>query len=106
MLNKNLYYICKQKMKIEEKKQVLWELKKNYALIRDEDGEILCLIGRDNEGYYVYFMEHCNITKQEAEALLDKAAWIKMIPVIDERAVSLYREKLNAIKWKMEKKQD
>jgi hypothetical protein len=36
-------------MLIERKQDVLKTLDKNYVMIRDEDGELLCLLGRDDE---------------------------------------------------------
>jgi hypothetical protein len=36
-------------MLIERKQEVLKTLDKNYVIIRDEDGEVLCLLGRDDE---------------------------------------------------------
>lgn len=69
-------------------------LDSNYVMIRDEDGELLTLLGRDNEWYYAYYMEHCTLTKEEAEALLDKAAWIAITPVVDEKVLAQYKEEL------------
>lgn len=89
-------------MLIERKQEVLKTLDKNYVIIRDEDGEVLCLLGRDNEWYYVYTFEHISFTKAQAEALLDKAAWIALIPVVDEKIKEQYKEELEAHEEKIE----
>jgi hypothetical protein len=36
-------------MLIERKQEVLNTLEKNYVMVRDDDGELLCLLGKDNE---------------------------------------------------------
>lgn len=93
-------------MLIERKEEVLKTLDKNYVMVRDDDGELLCLLWRDKEWYYVYYMEHCNITKKMAEALLDKAAWIALTPIVDERILAQYKDKLDAqeenVRWQIE----
>lgn len=81
-------------MLLERKQEVLKTLADNYAIIRDEDGEVLCLLGRDDEWYFVYSFEQYNLTKSEAEALLDKAAWIALVPVVDEKIKKQYEEEL------------
>lgn len=81
-------------MKVEMKEEILQQLDSNYALIRDEDWEVLCLLWRDSEGYYVLYMEHYNLTKDEANQLLDKSAWIALIPVVDEEIKKLYKKEL------------
>lgn len=83
-------------MLIERKQEVLKTLDKNYVIIRDEDGEVLCLLGRDDEWYYVYTFEQINFTKAQAEALLDKAAWVALMPVVDEKIKKQYEEELKA----------
>lgn len=83
-------------MLIERKEGVLNALDTNYVMIRDEDWELLCLLGKDNEWYYVYYLEHCDITESDAEALLDKAAWIAMTPIVDEKILAQYKEELEA----------
>ena len=90
-------------MLIERKQEVLNTLEKNYVMVRDEDGELLCLLGKDNEWYYVYYMEHCNITKSDAEALLDKAAWIALTPIIDEKVLAQYKDELEENRLKADK---
>jgi hypothetical protein len=82
---------------------VLNTLEKNYVMVRDDDGELLCLLGKDNEWYYVYYMEHCNITKSDAEALLDKAAWIALTPIIDEKVLAQYKDELEEKKLKADR---
>lgn len=81
-------------MFIERKQEVLKTLNDNYVVIRDEDGEVLCLLGRDDNWYYVYTFERCEFTKAQAEALLDKAAWIALMPVVDEKIKKEYKEEL------------
>ncbi len=90
-------------MLIERKQEVLNTLEKNYVMVRDDDGELLCLLGKDNEWYYVYYMEHCNITKSDAEALLDKAAWIALTPIIDEKVLAQYKDELEEKKLKADR---
>lgn len=82
-------------MLLERKQEVLKTLTDNYAIIRDEDGEVLCLLGRDDEWYFVYSFEQYNLTKSEAEALLDKAAGIALVPVVDEKIKEQYKEELD-----------
>lgn len=81
-------------MFIERKQEVLKTLDDNYVVVRDEDGEVLCLLGRDDEWYYVYTFERCEFTKAQAEALLDKAAWVALMPVVDEKVKKEYKEEL------------
>ena len=82
-------------MLIERKQEVLKTLATNYVIIRDEDWELLCLLGRDDEWYFIYSLEQYNITKSDAEALLDKAAWIALVPVVDEKIKLQYKEELD-----------
>lgn len=81
-------------MLIERKQDVLKTLDKNYVMIRDEDGELLCLLGRDDEWYFVYSWEEYRFTKAQAEALLDKAAWVAITPVVDEKVYEQYKDQL------------
>ena len=83
------------KMLLEKKQEVLKTLTDNYVIIRDEDWEFLCLLGRDDEWYFIYSLEQHNITKSDAEALLDKAAWIALTPVVDEKIKLQYQEQLD-----------
>lgn len=79
-------------MLLERKQEVLKTLDKNYVMVRDEDWELLCLLGRDDEWYFVYSWEEIRFTKAQAEALLDKAAWIAITPVVDEKILQQYKE--------------
>ena len=81
-------------MLLTRKQEVLKTLADNYVIIRDEDGEVLCLLGRDDEWYFIYSFEQYNITKSDAEALLDKAAWIALVPMVDEKIKEQYKEEL------------
>lgn len=81
-------------MLLERKQEVLKTLKDNYAIIRDFDWEILCLLGRDDDWYFVYSREEIRFTKAQAEALLDKAAWVAITPVVDKRVAEQYKEEL------------
>lgn len=81
-------------MLLERKQEVLKTLDKNYVMIRDEDWELLCLLGRDDEWYFVYSWEEYRFTKAQAEALLDKAAWVAITPVVDEKVYEQYKEQL------------
>jgi hypothetical protein len=83
-------------MLIERKKEILKTLDENLVIVRDEDWQVLCLLWRDNEWYCVYYMEHYNITKQETEALLDKASWVAIIPVVDEKILEQYKAELES----------
>ena len=89
-------------MLLERKQEVLKTLKDNYVMIRDEDWELLCLLGRDDEWYFIYSFEQYNITKSDAEALLDKAAWIALAPVVDEKIKLQYKDELDENEWKIE----
>ena len=88
-------------MLLERKQEVLKTLKDNYVIIRDEDGEVLCLLGRDDEWYFIYSFEQYNLTKSEAEALLDKAAGIALVPVVDEKIKKEYEEELKTYEEKI-----
>lgn len=82
-------------MLLERKQEVLKTLTENYAIIRDEDGEVLCLLWRNDEWYFVYSREEYKLTKSDAEALLDKAAWVALLPVIDKWIAKQYEEELS-----------
>lgn len=82
-------------MLLERKQEVLKTLDKNYVMVRDDDGELLALLGRDDEWYFVYSWEEYRLTKSDAEALLDKAAWIAITPVVDERIAEQYKDGLD-----------
>lgn len=82
-------------MLIERKQEVLKTLDNNYVMIRDEDWELLCLLGRDDEWYFVYSWEEYRLTKADAEALLDKAAWVAITPVVDEKILQQYKWELS-----------
>lgn len=82
-------------MLLTRKQEVLKTLVDNYVIIRDEDWEFLCLLGRDDEWYFIYSLEQHNITKSDAEALLDKAAWIALTPVVDEKIKLQYQNELD-----------
>ena len=82
-------------MLLERKQEVLKTLVDNYIMIRDEDWELLCLLGRDDEWYFVYSREEYRLTKTEVEALLDKAAWVAITPVVDEKILQQYKEELD-----------
>lgn len=81
-------------MLIERKQEVLRTLDNNYVMIRDEDWELLCLLGRDDDWYFVYSREEYRLTKADAEALLDKAAWVAITPVVDEKVLKQHEEEL------------
>lgn len=82
-------------MKLEVKDTILSQLKTNYALVRDEDWEVLCLLWRDDNWYYALYMEHYSLTKDDVEWLLDKCSTVAFIPVVDENAKGLYKKDLN-----------
>ena len=90
-------------MLLERKQEVLKTLDWNYVMIRDEDWELLCLLGRDDEWYFVYSREEYRLTKSEAEALLDKAAWVAITPVVDEKILQQYKDELKEQKGKIER---
>lgn len=89
-------------MLLERKQEVLKTLDKNYVMIRDEDWELLCLLGRDDEWYFVYSWEEYRLTKSDAEALLDKAAWVAITPVVDEKILQQYQPELEVQRKKIE----
>lgn len=93
--NTIFYNLYIEKMLIERKQEVLKTLKDNYVMIRDEDWELLCLLWRDDNWYFVYSWEQYALTKADAEALLDKAAWIAITPVVDEKVLQQYKEELD-----------
>lgn len=95
------YILYIVKMLLERKQEVLKTLNDNYVVVRDEDGEVLCLLGRDDEWYYVYTFEQTNFTKAQAEALLDKAAWIALMPVVDEKIKNEYKKELEEMEKKI-----
>lgn len=81
-------------MLLERKQEVLKTLDANYALIRDEDWELIALLWRDDSGYYVYTFERYDYTKAQAQALLDRAAWVAITPVVDWKIKQQYKEEL------------
>lgn len=89
-------------MLLERKQEVLKTLTDNYAIIRDEDGEVLCLLWRSDEWYFVYSREEYKLTKSEVEALLDKAAWVALLPVVDKKIAEQYKEELSKQEEKIE----
>lgn len=93
--NTIFYNLYIEKMLIERKQEVLKTLKDNYVMIRDEDWELLCLLWRDDNWYFVYSWVQYAFTKADAEALLDKAAWIAITPVVDEKVLQQYKEELD-----------
>lgn len=93
--NTIFYNLYIEKMLIERKQEVLKTLKDNYVMIRDEDWELLCLLWRDDNWYFVYSWVQYALTKADAEALLDKAAWIAITPVVDEKVLQQYKEELD-----------
>lgn len=89
-------------MKLETRNAIFKKLDSNYALVRDEDWEVLCLLWRDSEGYYALYMEHYNLSKEDAISLLDKCAWIALVPVVDENVKVLYKHSLDEAEKKIE----
>lgn len=81
-------------MKLETRNAILKQMDSNYALVRDEDWEVLCLVWRDNEGYYALYMEHYKLSKKDVENILDKSSTIALIPVVDEEAKAQYKKEL------------
>lgn len=81
-------------MKLETRNAIFKQMDNNYALVRDEDWEVLCLVWRDSEGYYALYMEHYNLSKNDVENILDKSSTIALISVIDEEAKSQYKREL------------
>lgn len=90
-------------MLLTRKQEVLKTLNDNYVVVRDEDGEVLCLLWRDDDGYYVYTFERTEFTKAQAEALLDKAAGVALMPVVDEKIYEQYKEELKKMEEKISK---
>lgn len=88
-------------MKLETRDAILKELEKNYALIRDEDWEVLCLLWRDDNWYYALYMEHYNLSKEDAIWILDKAAGVALLPVVDNEVEGLYKKSLKEWEKKM-----
>ena len=85
-------------MKLETRNTIFSKLDSNYALVRDEDWEVLCLLWRDDEWYFALYMEHYNLSKVEATQILDRSAWVALIPVIEEKAKKQYQENLEKAK--------
>lgn len=81
-------------MKLETRNAIFKQMDSNYALVRDEDWEVLCLVWRDSEGYYALYMEHYSLSKNDVENILDKSSTIALIPVVDEEAKSQYKKEL------------
>lgn len=82
------------------KEEILKQMDSNYAILRDEDWEILCLLGRDPEGYYALYMEHYNLWKRDVNQILDRCAWVAFAPYIDEEVKKSYAEELDEIEAK------
>ena len=75
-------------MNIEQKKDLLKLAKKNYVIVRDEDGEILCLISAEDWWYSAYTFEQYVLLKEDIYKILDKAAWVSIIDKVDENIAS------------------
>lgn len=91
-------------MLIQRKQELIKAMDTNYVMIRDDDWELLTLVSKDAEWYYAYYFEHCDLTRQEAEALLDKAAWVALTPIVDEKVLNQYKDELKEVEKKMEHK--
>ena len=81
-------------MKLETRNAILKQLNSNYALVRDEDWEILCLIWRDDESYYALYMEHYNLKREDVIGIIEKSSSIAFVPVVDEEAKNQYKKEL------------
>lgn len=75
------------RMKLEQKKELLSMADKKYVIIRDEDGEILCMLSNEDNQYTAYTLEQYVLLKEDVYKILDKAAAINLIDKIDKNAL-------------------
>lgn len=79
----------------------------NYALIRDEDGEFLCILKHEKkEGYRVLYQQEAPISSNGLDLVLQRAAGVSFMPVIDEEILKSNEVELEKQKEKMMKKSD
>ena len=79
-------------MKTIEKDEILKNSVSNYIVVRDEDGEILCMISREDWGYSAYTLEQYVLLKEDVYKILDKAAGIEYLTKVDWDIAEEYRD--------------
>lgn len=68
----------------EKKKALEKAMKENYVAVRDEDGELLCLLTTDEDWKYAaYTFEQYIMTKEDIEKILDRASWVSLIKKLE-----------------------
>lgn len=94
------------KMKIEEKEKILTQSVSNYVVIRDEDGEILCMLSKEDGGYTAYTLEQYVLLKEDVYKLLDKAAWLELLTKVDWDIAEQYMDEELIEKYKEKTEED
>lgn len=68
----------------EKKKALEKAMQQNYVAVRDEDGELLCLLAADEDwGYAAYTIEQNIMTKEDIEKILDRSSGVSLIKKIE-----------------------
>lgn len=71
-------------MRLEQKKALEKAMKDHYVAVRDEDGELLCLLSTDEDWQYAAFtFEQYIMTKEDIEKILDRSSWVSLIKKLE-----------------------
>lgn len=69
---------------LEKKKALEKAMKENYVAVRDEDGELLCLLAADPDwGYAAYTIEQYIMTREDIEKILDRSSSVSLIKKVE-----------------------
>ena len=68
----------------EQKKLLEKAMQENYVAVRDEDGELLCLLSHDEDFWYsAYTFEQAILTKEDIGKILDRSSWVSLIKKLE-----------------------
>lgn len=68
----------------EQKKLLEKAMQENYVAVRDEDGELLCLLSHDEDFWYsAYTFEQSILTKEDIGKILDRSSWVSLIKKLE-----------------------
>ena len=68
----------------DQKKVIEKAMQENYVAVRDEDGELLCLLAADDDWKYsAYTLEQYIMTKEDIEKILDRSSWVSLIKKLE-----------------------
>lgn len=93
-------------MKTIDKDKILKDSVSNYVVIRDEDGEILCMISKEDWNYTAYTLEQYVLLKEDVYKILDKAAGIEYLDKVDWEIAEEYRDDELIEKYKEKTEED